>query len=40
MRVDNFDTVDIPLDGSPIVDVLAANPAEFSASRARDGRIV
>ena len=40
MRVDNFDTVDIPLDGSPIVDVLAANRAEFSASRARDGRIV
>ena len=40
MRSDNYDTVDIPLDGSPIVDVLAANRAEFSASRARDGRIV
>jgi Tol biopolymer transport system component len=40
MRVDNFDTVDIPLDRAPIVDVLAANRAEFSASRAKDGRIV
>ena len=41
MRSDNYDTVDIPLDeSSPIVDLLAANRAEFSASRARDGRIV
>ena len=29
-----------PADGSPIVDVLAANRAEFSASRARTGASV
>src|SRR5690606_3996747 len=41
MRADNYDVVEIPLDpASPIVDVLAANRAEFSASRAADGRIV
>jgi Tol biopolymer transport system component len=39
-RRDNFDAIDIPLDGSPVVDVLAASPAEAGASRASDGRIV
>jgi Tol biopolymer transport system component len=39
-RHDNYDTIEIPLDGSPIVDVLAASPAEVGASRTRDGRIV
>ena len=39
-RRDNYDTVEIPLDGSPILDVLAASPEEVGASRTRDGRIV
>jgi len=39
-RRDDYDTIEIPLDGSPIVDVLAASPDEFGASRTKDGRIV